>query len=223
MDLLEIHNRFELLVNKTTGQYFSHEEIDNFLDHAQMQEFELLLENSRELQNLRMGYPRSQKIHEDLLPFLDKTILSSPGANNIFGLPRNSQYATAFLYGDKNISIVPETEVAFTLDSTLVAPSEAYPIAVFQGVNTGGQKLVRIYPSTISSVSCFYLQRPDEPILAYTLSGRTVTYDSASSTQMGWNDGPITRIIHRALALAGIPLADQGLFQTNEDKQRTGQ
>lgn len=223
MDLLEIHNRFELLVNKTTGQYFSHEEIDQLLDTAQMQEFELLIENSRELPQPRVGYGRSQKIAEDLTPFLESTILSSPSTGNVFGLPSNLEYLTQLMYGNKEVFFVSETEIPDILDSEIIAPTASYPVAHFHRTNAGGQKLIKVYPSTISSITAYYLKRPPEPNFAYSTSGRVITYNQSGSTQMTWKDGAITRIIHRALALAGIRLGDPALYQTNEEKQRTGQ
>ena len=223
MDLLEIHNRFENVINKTTGQYFTHEEIDELLDIAQMQEFDLLVENSRELPQPRIGYARTQKIHEDLQPFLESTTLSSPATNNIYATPSNAYMITSFLSGTKPVRIVDESEIGHILDSEIVAPSDNYPVAMFTGENTSGQKLVRFYPTTVSTPVCWYLQRPAEPSFVYTLSSRVVTYDSGGSTQMLWKDGAIMRIIHRALALAGVKLDDQAMFQFNEEKQRTGQ
>jgi len=223
MDLLEIHNRFELLVNKTTGQYFSHEEIDDLLDSAQMQEFELLVENSRELPQPRLGYGRSQKVHEDLMPFLDVTTLSSPATGNIFGLPSNMEHLTQLMYSEKEVYLAHESEVADILNSEIIAPSLSYPVAVYRGENAGGQKLIKVYPAGIDSLTAYYLKRPATPTLAYTLSGRTVTYDASESAQLDWRDGAVMRILHRALALAGVRLSDQGLYQINEEKQRSGQ
>jgi hypothetical protein len=67
------------------------------------------------------------------------------------------------------------------------------------------------------------LRRPATPVLGYTQSGRTVTYDPNTSTQLEFTDVYINNIISRALKFRSINMAEQDIqqfaqIQTQETK-----
>lgn len=77
MDLKEIHDHILLRANKDQSGYFTHDEIDQALDYAQMAYFNRLFGSPATYQPGRHvatpGYGTTQKIHDDLSPF--KTVI----------------------------------------------------------------------------------------------------------------------------------------------------
>lgn len=222
MDLQEIHNRIELIIAKDTGRYFSHEEIDDFLDMAQMDEFNLLLGNTR---GGTISAGRSQGIYEELLPFENYKLMQNGDRNtsigvNTYDLPTNLLYITLITKDNYSIDLLDKHDISSRLDSEIIPPTATEPVAMFY--NQGTVKRLRIFPSSVTNVDIFYLKRPDKPNFSYTLNGRQVVYSAANSTQMEWNDRSIESIIKRACAKAGVNLAAPDITQYNEQKQQTG-
>jgi hypothetical protein len=223
MDLQAIHKRIELILNKDTGKYFTHEEIDDLLDMAQMDEFNNLLGNTRGTSPLGLG--KSQGISEELLPFETFKLLQNGDRNqsigvNTYDLPTDVMYITLITKNGASVDLMSKHEVSARLDSEIIPPTAAEPVAMFY--SQSGVKRLRVYPSSVTDIDVFYLKRPAAPEFVYTLNGRQVVYDQASSTQMLWNDRSIEHIIKRACALAGVNLAAPDVTQYNEQKQQTG-
>ena len=224
MDLFEIHNRINLILSKKTGDYFAPGEIDDLLDMAQMQEFNLLIENSRELPNPRIGYARTRSVHEDLMPFFSSVTLDEStnlAASGVHKLPANVGYVTGVRKGDKQVDILSEDKIAARLGSEIVRPTDSKPVAMMAGFD-GSSRLIELFPITASGVTVYFLYRPSIPTLAYTQVERVLAYDPDGSIQLKWSDRVTERIIQRALSMAGLNLDDYNLAQYNDQKQQTG-
>lgn len=116
-----------------------------------------------------------------------------------------------------NVRFLNEDELALALKSQLRAVSTSNPIAIDASVG------FRLYPAATQSGFYNYLRRPATPVLGYTQSGRTITYDPNTSTQLEFTDVYINNIISRALKFWGINMAEQDIqqfaqIQTQETK-----
>lgn len=210
-------------MNKDTGKYFTHSEIDDLLDISQMDEFNNLVGNMRSTSKPGLG--KMQGIAEELLPFERYVVLNSSNkdngiGNNTYRLPVDVMYVRLMNYRGKVVDILDKHEINARLDSTIIFPTTTEPVALLYSQDTG--KLIRLYPSTASSVDVYYLIRPPVPDFVFTLNGRQVIYDPINSTQMLWSDRSIDNIIKRACAYAGVNLADANITQYSEQKQQTG-
>ena len=115
------------------------------------------------------------------------------------------------------IRFVNEDELPFALTSQLRTVSTSKPIAKD---TSGGFQL---YPQSTQTGFYNYLRRPNAPVLGYTQTGRTITYDPNTSTQLEFTDVYINNIIARALKFWGINMAEQDIqqfaqLQTQETK-----
>jgi hypothetical protein len=217
-------------LNKDTGRYFSHEDIDIFLDMAQMDEFNMLIGNTRGTSKVRLGMDRG--IDEELLPFERRIRLGEPETyeplTDFYGLayklPPDLMYITLIFTADRQakVELLSKHEVNARLESYLMYPAFSKPIAMltvqFQ------DKILKRYPkgNPLSELVLFYLERPAKPKFAYTLNGRVVTYDIENSVQLRWNDRSIDNIIKRACAYAGANMGEADILQYNEQKQQSG-
>jgi len=218
-DLLSVHRRILFHLNKVNGAYISHSEIDDILDQAQMQEFSFLIGNEREYPNIRIAVDRNLKVHTELLRFKKNVNM----ATNPFSLPTNAMYIVGALNksNSEQIKFVDEDELGGILNSSIVAPSQDYPIINIEGTVAGGITL-RAYPNVNPNIDIYYLERPQAPQFVYTMSGRQVVYDDVNSVQLLWSDVSIEKIIQRSLGMLGIHLEAAGVSNYNETKQATG-
>ena len=116
-----------------------------------------------------------------------------------------------------NVRFLNEDELALALKSQLRLVSDSNPIAIDASVG------FKLYPAAIQSGFYNYLRRPATPVLGFTQSGRTITYNSGTSTQLEFTDVYINNIISRALKFWGINMAEQDIqqfaqLQTQETK-----
>ena len=116
-----------------------------------------------------------------------------------------------------NVRFLNEDELALALKSQLRVVSTSNPIAIDASVG------FRLYPAATQSGFYNYLRRPATPVLGYTQSGRNITYDPLTSTQLEFTDVYINNIISRALKFWGINMAEQDIqqfaqIQTQETK-----
>ena len=115
------------------------------------------------------------------------------------------------------VRFVNEDELPFALTSQLRPVSTAKPIAKDTAVG------FQIYPQSTQTGFYNYLRRPSTPVLGYTQTGRTITYNPNTSVQLEFTDVYINNIIARALKFWGINMAEQDIqqfaqLQTQETK-----
>ena len=102
---------------------------------------------------------------------------------------------------------VNEDELADALNSQLRPVATTTP--KWRDDNGG----IQLYPQVIQYGTLMYLRRPAIPVYAYTESGRTITYDSANSVQLEWNELYWNNIIARALVYVGINMNENTVTQ----------
>lgn len=228
MDLLEIHKRIRLALNKDDVGYLTTQEIDRALDRAQLQEFRHLYGDDRKLPDSPLAYGMTLKIHSDLLPFKNVVEYNQqeydPIANpfgtrphGIMVFPPDYLYMVS-LVTNQNVSvkIVSEDEIGIRLSSIIRRPTYFRPIAVI-GASSGSR--AQIFPDNNAyALKMYYLQRPAAPNFVGVVIGRVLQYDAANSTQMQWNDTSIDRIIERAIAILGENMQEDKIGGDNFQK-----
>lgn len=243
MTIQEVHERINFELNKPIGGYIPTEKVDMVLDRAQMAELNYLLGNDREYQPgraiSRVGYGVNRKIHQDLM-HLKQTIefnadnyastnQRGTGPSGIIVLPSNFLYLTGLSDSSRRpIEVVSEDKIMDIVNSELIAPSSTERYAVLGGKGgtynsvTFTTYKIQTFPEEAFAGYINYIKRPATPVYAYTLSGRTLTYDSANSQDLEWPDNVVERIINRALAMLGEHLKESNVSQYNEAKNQTG-
>jgi len=245
MTVQEAHSRVRLQLNKELVGYVTPGDIDRALDRAQLAEFFDLHGNFQEYQPgrpiPRKSYGVTQKISEDLAPFREWISFTADnfdlvterygtGPDGVLVLPDDYIHYTG-LYDSTNsyIEIVDEDEIALRLDNSIIAPSADYPAGVLGG--TGGtvngvdietRRKIQLFPESPIAGKLWYLRRPAKPVYSFTQSGRTITFDSETSTDPEWGDIAMERIINRTCSILGEHLQDQMSVQYGEMKTDKG-
>jgi hypothetical protein len=239
MDLLEIHRRVRLALNKDITGYLSPEEIDRALDRAQLMEMRHLYGDDRKLPNSPLAYGMTLKIHADLTPFKrsvnfttgtynesSNTLGTGPAGVMVF--PQDYLYPIAITVKDsgveRTVKIVSEDEIGIRMASALRPPTASRPIAVLGGTDVSGISFVagknraQLFPERAYTATLYYLSRPAIPELKGTTSGRVFTYDRVSTVQLQWPDTAIDRVIERAIAILAENLQEGEIGNNNYNK-----
>lgn len=197
-------NLYLYICRKERGAYITTAQFTQNLDAGQMDAF-------AEWFKL---YGINQEVHDALRPFRVYQPFTSSSAGFVtypsdyfalLGQPFTVTGSTV-----NRIDFVNEDELPFALTSQLRAVTTGYPIAV--DTSTG----FSIYPQSQQTGAYFYLRRPATPVYGYTQSGRVITYDSSTSTQLEWNELYINHILAKALKYAGINMNEDGVYQYAE-------
>lgn len=163
--------------------------------------------------------PKGQKTHDALSPFKAKynfTPVLSPAG--VVTLPAEyahliSGYTT--VSGSQRPIIFPEEdELPYALTSALRPVSINYPLG--DETELG---VIQLYPEQGQTGRIWYYEQPngddgdENPTYAFTLNGRTITYDAANSVQFKFSETYITKIIAKCLTYFGVNLSDQQVLQ----------
>jgi hypothetical protein len=221
MTIKEIHNFILLLLNKHNTGYHSPSEIDDALDRAQLWYFNRLYGNVEEYQAgrpiPRLGYGMTSAIHDHLSPFKNTSTTSS-NSSGVLSLPSGYAYLIAVRKDNKAVPLISEDELAIRLDSYIFEPSSTEPVVIISGKGE-----LQFYPKeTHNNLEVDYLSRPTAPVFGFTQSGRTITYNSGTSTQMDWNEPALNAIMMRAVQYLGVNLDDQLAISYTEGKIQQG-
>jgi hypothetical protein len=217
-NISDLHNFIQFIERKERLSVHTHPEIDNALDAAQMDVF-------KDYHNI---YLQTGKLPDALLPF--KTTYSFTKTTCPLGLitmPSGNQQTISgkvVIFNnslgipvDKEIRFVDEDELIEALNSQLRPVSKKAPV----GVNNNAT--IILYPAEAQAGVITYLKRPATPVYAYTQSGRAITYDALTSTQLEFSDLYLDKIIAKTLSYLGINLNEQSITQFGmiKDKETT--
>ena len=207
----DVYNFLVFIVRKERGVFITIPEAMQTIDNAQLEATE----------DWFAGYGATQILHDAIRKLRSQVQFTSASDGQI-------TFASDYLHMIGNpytvtgstinaVRFVNEDELPFALTSQLRPVSTSKPIA--KDTSVGFQ----LYPRSTQTGFYNYLRRPNAPVLGYTQTGRTITYDPNTSTQLEFTDVYINNIIARALKFWGINMAEQDIqqfaqLQTQETK-----
>jgi hypothetical protein len=207
----DVYNFLVFIVRKERGVFITIPEAMQTIDNAQLEATE----------DWFSQYGVTQIIHDAIRQLRSQVQFTSASDGQV-------TFASDYLHMIGNpytvtgstinaVRFVNEDELPYALTSQLRPVSTSKPIA--KDTSVGFQ----IYPQSTQTGFYNYLRRPATPVLGYTQTGRTITYDPNTSTQLQFTDVYINNIIARALKFWGINMAEQDIqqfaqLQTQETK-----
>ena len=207
----DVYNQMIFIVRKERGVFVTIPEAMQTLDNAQLEAVEEWFST----------YGTTQIIHDAIRKLrVQKSFTSDSTGLVTFDSDYLHLIGGAYTVSGStinNVRFLNEDELALALKSQLRLVSDSNPIAIDASVG------FKLYPAAIQSGFYNYLRRPATPVLGFTQSGRTITYNSGTSTQLEFTDVYINNIISRALKFWGINMAEQDIqqfaqIQTQETK-----
>jgi hypothetical protein len=207
----DIYNQMIFIVRKERGVFVTIPEAMQTLDNAQLEAVEEWFST----------YGTTQIIHDAIRKLrVQKNFTSDSTGLVTFDADYLHLIGGAYTVSGStinNVRFLNEDELALALKSQLRPVLESNPIAIDASVG------FRLYPASTQTGFYNYLRRPATPVLGYTQSGRNITYDPNTSTQLEFTDVYINNIISRALKFWSINMAEQDIqqfaqIQTQETK-----
>jgi hypothetical protein len=207
----DVYNQMIFIVRKERGVFVTIPEAMQTLDNAQLEAVEEWFST----------YGTTQIIHDAIRELrVQKSFTSDSTGLVTFDADYLHLIGGAYTVSGStinNVRFLNEDELALALKSQLRPVSTSNPIAIDASVG------FRLYPAATQSGFYNYLRRPATPVLGYTPSGRNITYDPNTSTQLEFTDVYINNIMSRALKFWGINMAEQDIqqfaqIQTQETK-----
>lgn len=207
----DIYNQMIFIVRKERGVFVTIPEAMQTLDNAQLEAVEEWFST----------YGTTQIIHDAIRKLrVQKNFTSDSTGLVTFDADYLHLIGGAYTVSGStinNVRFLNEDELSLALKSQLRPVLESNPIAIDASVG------FRLYPASTQTGFYNYLRRPATPVLGYTQSGRNITYDPNTSTQLEFTDVYINNIISRALKFWGINMAEQDIqqfaqIQTQETK-----
>lgn len=207
----DVYNFLTFIVRKERGVFITIPEAMQTLDNAQLEATE----------DWFAGYGATQILHDAIRKLRTQVQFTSASdgmvtfASDYLHMIGNPYTVTGSTINA--VRFVNEDELPYALTSQLRPVSSSKPIAKDSSVG------FQLYPQFLQTGFYNYLRRPNAPVLGYTQSGRTITYDPNTSTQLEFTDVYINNIISRALKFWGINMAEQDIqqfaqLQTQETK-----
>jgi hypothetical protein len=228
MNINDVHNTILYFLNKEQNGFVTHEEIDLVLDKSQMVLFNQYHNNPKQVAN-SAKYGESQRMDDALSPFKQRyTFTSIATPSGIITLPNDymhliSLYTTVYnntlqrnVYSA--VQVLNEEELIERLESQVLPVTPDDPIAIMNSQNR-----IQLFPESPATGGVYYFKRPAVPVFSYTQSGRTVTYNPATSTQLEWRDMDIMNVIVIALSYYGLNMSSEMVMQFALNREVQGQ
>lgn len=230
MDLKVIHDTILYFLNKEQNGFVTHGEIDLVLDRAQLVLFNQYHTNPKLPAGAQLAtYGESQRLDDALSIFKEKyTFANVDSPGGVVTLPANymhllSLYTTQFnsnlgrnVYS--GVQVLNEEELIERLESQVIPVTPDDPIAIMNKQNK-----IQLFPESPATGAVYYLRRPAVPNFVYSQSGRTITYNQNSSTQLEWRDIDVQNIIVIALSYYGLNMSSADIVQFAQVKEAQGQ
>lgn len=214
MDINLYHNIILNLLRKERLDIPTHTVIDQFTHLAQMEIWEGMV----------LDYGKNQEVQDYLAPFKVQDAAFTSTSSGFVSWPADYGYmlaASTIVFDNKagkpfrkKMQFIPDDKLSEALENQVRKVSVDWPVA-----NAGADGM-DVYPKAQVSGVMSYLSMPVQPKFAYTVSGRTVTYDSANSVQLKWTDAGCKKVMVRTLLFLGLNIQDPNLIQFSQlDKQ----
>lgn len=230
MNINDIHNTILFILDKEQDGFVTHGEIDDMLDRAQLVLFNQYFNNPKIPASAQpQSYTQNQRVHDSLSAFKQRaTFVNGDTPSGVLTLPVDfmnllSLYTTVYnntlarnVYSA--VQILAEDELIMRLESQVIPVTADDPIGIMNKENK-----IQLFPEIAQSGGIYYLRRPVKPVFGYTQSGRTITYNSGTSTQLEWKQNDIMNIIVIALQFLGFNLSANDVVQFADAKDKQGQ
>jgi len=237
ININDLYKFVQFISNKEQSGYVKPSEFNMAVDRAQMQLFMERYNNPAEYQPgrpiPRVSYQQTQKISDDLRPFIKKSVKTLASGKLLWSTLNDYIHISSLRVNynstnncgetttkKKGVKVVDDAELSTYLDSSLLKPTDRYPIAaIYNGY-------LQLYPETINKLEITYLSRPQRPsdgqFWKYSISNDLPVYNSSASTNLAWSDELFNEIAIRVLSFIGINLRETVLSQYAEVKKTQG-
>ena len=208
MTVNEIKNITTSIVSsERTGYTLSSEDFNLYLQKANFELFNQSLKN----------WESKQVLTDILYPFKVKADLTFVAG--VATRPADYARHSAAWYDDGAtivpVEVVTDAELPDRINNAITAPTVAYPIIYFLN------EKINILPVSITTgVDLLYVKKPTTPVYAEKVENEINVYDSASSTQLDFDEIYHPDVIRTIIGFTGIDVKDSLIIQAIEREKQ---
>ena len=216
-----VYQRVLAIANKEQRGYITPLEFNLYANQAQMDIFEQYFYDLNQFSRV----PGNDTEYSDMVTILEEKINLFETSGPITGfdtstLPGFYRLGTV-QFGVVEVEKLEHKDFKIINRSPLTKPTLERPAYFKQG------NILNVFPSTIAStaVNVFYIRRPAQVGWGYVVTLEKALYNAGRSTDFELHDSEETDLVIKILALAGITMDDQALYQiaSQEDIKNTQQ
>lgn len=197
----DIYNFLLYISKKERGAFLTVDQAMSAIDNAQMELFNFLFKDFR----------ANQVLNDGLIEFKVQKQFTSNSSGEV-AFESNYLYLLQGVFTITGSTINPVRFLS-TYELPDALTSQLRPVALSSPIALEVANGFQLYPQSTQTGFYTYLKRPTTPVLAYTTSGRTLTYDPNGSTQLDFSDAYVNNIISRSLKFIGINMSEQDIEQ----------
>lgn len=231
MDINKVYDFLKYLADKDQSGNITPKEFNLSIDRAFSEWTMKSYNNLKDVNQVKTGWQKNQKVTDDLKFLLVRKEFSSIGTDGKLTLPSDYLHLSSLVYNYKieedgstvvtpsKVDIVDDNEIASFLGSSIYAKrikSKKYVIAAFY------KDHIQIYPKNIGVVDFTYLRQPVSPYWAFTLEKGRPVYDSVNSVDLEAPDEVVNEIVMMCASYLGINLREPQLIQYAEQMKQQG-
>lgn len=201
-----------LILNKEQRGYMTPDEFNKVAAQVQIEIFNEYFDDLNQLlRSTQTDFNYADRVSlldEKLSIFKSETVLSVSAG--LFNIPSTIREIGSVAYNGNEIERIQKNEFYNINKSNLTKPSEKYPVYLYENNS------IKIYPSTITSVSVNFIRQITDPIWAFEalpITNYRYDYLPGSSTQFELHISEQTNIITRILMYSGVIIKNPDIIQ----------
>ena len=224
-----VYQRVLAIANKEQRGYITPLEFNLYANQAQMDIFEQYFYDLNQF----LRIPGNDTEYSDVVNILEEKInifetstdvstLFANGIVDIISLSNLYRLGSVQFKGGVEIEKIEHKDFKVINRSPLTKPTLSRPVYFKQG------SILNIFPDTIPSsgpINVFYIRKPDKVEWGYVVTLDKALYNANRSVNFELHASEETDLVIKILALAGITMDDQALYQiaSQEDIKNTQQ
>lgn len=208
-----VYQLCQFIANKEQSGFFKPKDYNLVIPVAQMNVINELIAKDSQLQAKRTGALPSMssnfKIDQELKDIVE--VFETTVTDNEAEYPNDMLYLIKanhnYISGNENkvvkVKLIDITREDSLVNSYITPPTAKHPLGVYY------KDFLKIYPSTVQTVSMTYLKKPIDPSWAITEVNGLPTYDSVLSVDFILNPNLIHKLITKILSPLGVNLSEE--------------
>tara|TARA_R110002012_G_scaffold290730_1_gene484877 strand:- start:245 stop:937 length:693 start_codon:yes stop_codon:yes gene_type:complete len=218
----DVYQKVLVLANKEQRGYITPQEFNLFANQAQREIFEQYFYDLNQFSKIHGDSGEySDVVHNinEKIAIFERTNSFTGGS---FDGNTNELYRLGTVIynhdtlGSIEVEEVQQNEILYINASPLTRPTLNKPVYVRLNSNT-----ISVFPSSITTVGCTYVQAPIVPKWGYFVVGNKALYDVGSTTDFYLHQSEESELVYKILKLAGITMKSSEVVQVGQTLEQS--
>jgi len=218
----DVYQKVLVLANKEQRGYITPQEFNLFANQAQKEIFEQYFYDLNQFSRIHGDSGEySDAVHNinEKIAIFERSGGFTNGSFNGSGIDLYRLGTVIYNHstlGNIEVEEVQQNEILYINASPLTKPTLNKPVYIRTG-NTS----ISVFPSSINTVSCTYVQAPVIPQWGYFVVGNKALYDASNATNFNLHQSEESELVYKILKLAGITMKSSEVVQVGQTLEQS--